>query len=306
MIRRWLPTILQPREPAVFHVNLRSFSSLQIALGASFAVHAVLLTARFVDPASFNRVFQDTPLEVILVNARTNEKPEKDKAKAIAQASMAGGGDAEKGRATTPLPPSALSEQGETVEEESQRKLQALQDQQTLLLAQVKDQLAKLPAPDPGATETTPDLVGQEEKRQRLAKLLAEIERRINTENARPKKRYISPATREEVYALYYDCLRRSIEDKGTQNFPEIAGKKLYGELTMIVTVNFDGRVLGTETVESSGNKPLDRRAEVIARSAGACGPFSDAMRRKADQILVVSRFKFTRDATLETRLTGQ
>jgi protein TonB len=88
-------------------VNLRSFSPLQIALGASVAVHAVLLTVRFVDPESFNRVFQDTPLEVILVNARTNEKP--DKAKAIAQASMAGGGEAEKGRATTPLPPSALS-----------------------------------------------------------------------------------------------------------------------------------------------------------------------------------------------------
>ena len=287
-------------------MKLRSLSPLQIALGASLAVHAVLLTVRLVDPESFNRVFQDTPLEVILVNARTNEKPEKDKAKAIAQASMAGGGDAEKGRATTPLPPSAVSEAGDTLEEESQRKLQALQEQQNLLLAQVKTQLATLPAQEPSAPGATPEQAAQEEKRRRLVKLLAEIERRINMENARPKKRYISPATREEVYAVYYDCLRRSIEDKGTQNFPEVSGKKLYGELTMIVTVNFDGRILGTETVESSGNKLLDRRAEVIARSAGTCGPFNDAMRRKADQILVVSRFKFTRDATLETKLTGQ
>ena len=287
-------------------MNLRSVSPLQIALGASLAVHAVLLTVRLVDPESFNRVFQDTPLEVILVNARTNEKPEKDKAKAIAQASMAGGGDADKGRATTPLPPSAVSEAGDTLEEESQRKLQALQEQQNLLLAQVKTQLATLPAQEPSAPGATPEQAAQEEKRRRLVKLLAEIERRINLENARPKKRYISPATREEVYAVYYDCLRRSIEDKGTQNFPEVSGKKLYGELTMIVTVNFDGRILGTETVESSGNKLLDRRAEVIARSAGTCGPFNDAMRRKADQILVVSRFKFTRDATLETKLTGQ
>jgi protein TonB len=29
-------------------------------------------------------------------------------------------------------------------------------------------------------------------------------------------------------------------------------------------------------------------------------------MRRKADQIWVVSRFKFTRDETLETRLTAK
>jgi periplasmic protein TonB len=39
-------------------------------------------------------------------------------------------------------------------------------------------------------------------------------------------------------------------------------------------------------------------------RSTGPFGTFSDAMRRKADQIVVVSRFKFTRDDALETRLT--
>ena len=137
-------------------------------------------------------------------------------------------------------------------------------------------------------------------------KLLAEIERRINEENARPKKRYISPATREEVYAVYYDGLRRKIEERGTTHFPEAAGKKLYGELTMIVTVNHDGRVLDTEIVETSGNITLDRRAQTIARSAGPFGRFSAAMRRKADQIVVVSRFRFTRDETLETQLTAR
>ena len=285
-------------------MNLRSLSPLQLALGASVAVHAVLLTVRFVDPESFNRMFQDTPLEVILVNARTNEKPEK--AKAIAQASMAGGGEAEKGRATTPLPPSALSEMGETLEEETQRKLQSLQEQQNLLLAQVKTQLAALARPDLKMPDATPDQVAREEKRRRLVKLLAEIERRINMENARPKKRYISPATREATYAVYYDNFRRLVEDKGTENFPEMAGNKLYGELTMTVEVNFDGRVLKTQIEQSSGNRALDRRAEMIARSAAPFGRFTEAMLREAGVIVVVSRFKFTRDETLETRLTGE
>jgi periplasmic protein TonB len=70
---------------------LRNMSTLSIALLISIVVHAGLLTVRFVDPERFNRVFQDTPLEVILVNAKSNEKP--DMAKAIAQASLAGGGD---------------------------------------------------------------------------------------------------------------------------------------------------------------------------------------------------------------------
>ncbi|MBK6570807.1 energy transducer TonB [Candidatus Aalborgicola defluviihabitans] len=282
---------------------MRSFSTIQIALFASAAVHAVLLTVRFVDPEAFNRVFEDTPLEVILVNARTDEKPVK--AQAIAQHSLAGGGDAEKGRATSPLPPSALTDFGDATEEEAARKLQTLQEQQTLLLTQVKNQLAALPPPDPNRVASKAEQQEREEKRRQLIKILAEIERRINEQNAKPKKRYISPAAREAVYAVYYDALRHAIEDKGTENFPQAGGKKLYGELTMIVTVNHNGRVLDTEVVESSGNRTLDRHAAAIAKSAGPFGNFSPAMRRQADQILVVSRFKFTRDETLEAAVSS-
>ena len=41
--------------------------------------------------------------------------------------------------------------------------------------------------------------------------------------------------------------------------------------------------------------------AEAIARAAGPFGPFDAEMRKKADQIAMVARFKFTRDQTLET-----
>ena len=277
---------------------LRNLSTLQIALGVSIALHALLLTVRFIDPERFNRVFEDTPLEVILVNAKTSERP--DKAQAIAQASLAGGGEAAKGRATSPLPYSALTTVGDDFEE-AQRKMDALQEQQTLLLAQLRKDIAALPAPDPRKPAQNAQEAAEQERRRQLIKMLAEIEKRINEENSRPKKRYISPATREEVYAVYYDALRRKVEDKGTQNFPEQSGKKLYGELIMILTVNHDGRVLETEVVQGSGNRLLDRRAEAIARAAGPFGHFGPAMRAKADQIAVVSRFKFTHDQTLET-----
>ncbi len=284
-------------------MKLKSLTTLHIALAASVAAHAALLAVRFVDPERFNRVFQDTPLEVILVNARSNERP--DKAQAIAQASLAGGGEADKGRASSPLPPSALVEMGDAAED-AQRKVEAMQQQQTLLLAQVRQALANLPPPDPKQPTDTPNAQAREEKRRQLMNLLAEIERRINEENSRPRKRYVSPATREEVYAVYYDALRRRIEDRGTQNFPELAGQKLYGELTMLLTVNQDGRVLAAEIIESSGNANLDRRALGIAKAAGPFGRFSEGMRRRADQIVVVSRFKFTREETLETRLTSR
>lgn len=276
-------------------------SVLHWALALSLALHGGLLTLRFAAPQTFNRVFKDTPLEVVLVNARSNERP--DKALAIAQANLMGGGEAAKGRATSPLPPMTRLRAGDDASDADERRLEAMKAEQTLLLAQLKKQLATYTPPQPTPQNLTPQQQEAERKRQQLVNLLAEIEKRINEENARPRKRFVSPSTREEVYALYYDELRRRIEHHGTTHFPEVGGKKLYGELIMAITVNHDGRVLDTELVERSGKRLLDERAQAIVRSL-SFGPFSDAMRRRADQIVVVSRFKFTRDEALSTTLS--
>ena len=279
---------------------MRRFSPLQIALGVSIGLHVALLALRIGAPETFNRVFQDTPLEVVLVNARSNEKPVQ--AQALAQSSMAGGGEAATGRATSPLPYSALTSAGESADE-ARKQIDALMQQQEQLMAQIRKEIAALPVPARQHAADTPERTAQEERRRQLVKLLAEIERRISEENARPRKRYVSPATREVAYAIYYDHLRRRIEDRGTQFFPEAGGAKLYGELTMVVTVHRDGYVVATDVVQSSGNKQLDRRAEAIARGAGPFGPFDAQMRREVDQIVIVSRFKFTRDETLEANV---
>ena len=113
-------------------------------------------------------------------------------------------------------------------------------------------------------------------------------------------KRYIGPATREETYALYHDALRRRIEERGTRNFPEHGGKKLYGELTMNVTVDAAGRVVEAEIVRPSPSHELNQRAMAIVRAASPFGPFTAAMQAQADLIVVTSRFRFTREDGLE------
>jgi periplasmic protein TonB len=276
---------------------------LHWAIALSLAVHAVLLTVRFVDPERFNRLFQDTPLEVILVNAKSTERP--TVAQAIAQANLAGGGEAATGRATSPLPPAAMIEVGDALED-AQRQIERLQEQQQQLLAQIRREIALLPPPDPARDAGNPEARAREERRRQLLRLLAEIEKRVNEENARPKKRYISPATREADYAIYYDALRRKIEERGTRDFPEHNGKKLYGELTMNITVDAVGRVVEADIVRTSNSRTLDRRAMAIVRAAAPFGPFSADMRRQTDQIVVTSRFRFTRDDGLETTQLGQ
>ena len=274
---------------------------LQAALLASVLAHAALLAVRFVDPQALQRAFSDQPLEVILVNARSTTSPEL--AQALAQANLAGGGDAAKGRATSPLPATATLAPGDATEDAS-RRIENLQNEQQQLLAQIRREIAAMPPPDPrreGGGQAARD---QDEQRRRLLQLLAEIEKRVNEDSAAPRKRYISPATREAVYAMYYDALRRRVEARGTSDFPHHGGQKLYGELTMNVTIDALGRVVDAEIVRPSASRLLDAKAVAIVHAAAPFGPFSNAMRAQSDQIVVTSRFRFTREDGLETTLS--
>ena len=277
--------------------TLRTWSALSWAIVVSVAVHAALLAVRFVDPEGFNRVFKDTPLEVVLVNTKSTERP--TKAQAMAQVNLAGGGEADKGIATSPLPPAPTDSEGDSADE-ARRQIAQLQEQQQQILAQVRRELAMLPPPDPKRDTGRPQDRDQEERRKQLLRQLAAIEKRINEENARPKKRYISPSTQEAVYAMYYDALRHKIEERGTRDFPEYQGKKLYGMLVMNITIDAAGRVVEADIVQRSESRVLDRRAIAIVQAAGPFGPFTSAMRKEADQIVVTSRFKFTREEGLE------
>ena len=277
-------------------------SGLQIALLVSVGLHAGVLALRIAAPDTYKRVFEDQPLEVILVNTRSNEAPAQ--AAALAQANLAGGGEVDRGRATSPLPPSKLLEIGENTQE-SHAEIAELQQEQQQLLTLVRRELALLPEPEPHRLQTA-QAQDEAERRRQLVQLLAEIEKRVNQENARPRKRYVSPATREVVYAGYYDALRRKIEDRGTRDFPQIGGRKLYGALTMNIQVDYRGRVVETDIVASSGDPQLDRRAVAIVEACAPFAPFTSAMRRGAEVLVITSRFRFTREDGLETQLSGQ
>jgi periplasmic protein TonB len=294
--------------PEPLSVRLRRWrpDGIQVGVIASALLHAAVFGAvglyiAFVGVPDFNRVFQETPLEVVLVNARSKEAP--TKAQAIAQATLAGGGEAEAGLATSPLPPSPSSLPGDQ-DTEAARAIQQMQAEQQQLLTQLRREIAQMPVPDPRKLVLTQAERQQEQQRQQKLRTLAAIEKRVNEENSRPRRRYISPSTREEVYAVYYDALRHKIEERGTRDFPTLNGHKLYGELTMNLTIDAQGRIVEAEIERSSNSRWLDQRAIAIARAAAPFGHFSDDMRRNADQIVVTSRFRFTKSDGLETTLT--
>jgi protein TonB len=71
------------------------------------------------------------------------------------------------------------------------------------------------------------------------------------------------------------------------------------------VTIDANGRLVDADIVRSSKSRLLDQRALAIVRAAGPFGAFTPAMRREADQIVITSRFRFTRDDGLETTLSS-
>lgn len=275
----------------------KSLSLLQVCLGLSAALHIGLFSFRLVDPEGFNRTFQNTPLEVILVNAGTEARP--DKAQALAQQNLAGGGEADKGRATSPLPPSPDNEVGDALEQTA-RMIEQMQAEQQQLLTQLRKELAALPPPQPRAPTDANQARAEEEHRRQLTKLLAEVEKRIHDENARPKKRYLSPATLKSADALYYSAFRTRVERAGTEHFPSANGQKLYGELVMEVWVNRQGKIVDAIVTRSSGNKVLDRRAQAIVKGMDHFDPVPPEVSAGHDLLLISSRFRFTRDAGLE------
>ncbi len=272
--------------------RLRALTPLHWALIASVGVHAAILSLRFAAPETFNRVFDNAPLDVVLVNRRTVDAPAKPQA--IAQSNLDGGGQARTGLATTPLPFSAQFANGDSVSDQ-QRRRSDLEQKQQLLLTQVRRQVVQLA--QTALQQTDPQARQElEQKHKQLLDLLGAIERRIEQQNAMPRRRYIGPSTREAAYAVYYDQLRQKIEHLGTRDFPETSGTKLYGDLIMAMTIDADGRLLRAEVVRSSGNPMLDRQARAIVAAAQPFGRFTHAMLREADQIVVISRFRFTRD----------
>ena len=283
---------------------------LMIAIACSVLAHAALLAIRFAAPDAFRLQPADPGLEVILVNAKHARAPVK--AEALAQANLDGGGNADAGRAQSPLPDLRKVENGDSIKA-LQRRIAELEQQQNSVLTRVaKSQFNRTPVAEqdkPDPQRTGADNVDSTKE---IARMTAEITQRINDENKRPKKTFISPSTREVGYAMYYKAMQKRVEEVGTLNFPQQDGRKLYGELVVYIPIFQDGTLYekegGPHIERSSGNPALDNAALAIVRRAAPFGKFPANMRSsdKDDLWIVITRFKFTREEKLQAELRGE
>ena len=269
---------------------------LSVSVGVSILLHAILLTIQFRFPDALRWKSANQPLEVILVNSKTREKP--SRAKALAQANLDGGGNTDaRQRAATPLPVTAPRDPGRDLAE-TRRRQRELEAQQQRLLALEREREARVPAESQRQTpaeETSPRASGRDIADRSLAmlNLQAKIARQTQAYQERPRKHHIGANAREYRFAQYEEDWRAKIERVGTLNYPAEARGKLYGTLRMTVTIRPDGTVDSIDLDRSSGLKVLDKAAFRIVQIAAPFAVFPPDIRKDTDLIVITRTWFF-------------
>jgi periplasmic protein TonB len=268
---------------------------LGAAIGLSIALHAALLSMHFKFPDTLRWKAPNNSLEVVLVNAKSKERPAK--ADALAQANLSQGGTVEEDRrAKTPLPVTEPRKPGKDLAE-AQRRQRSLEAQQAELLAKAREAQIRVPAsaqrqPDidnPGSHPSGRDLADLALAAMRLQ---AQIDRQVEEYQKRPRKKFIGANVAEYRFAQYEEDWRAKVERVGTLNYPAEARGRVYGNLRLTVTIRPDGNVESVELDRSSGLKVLDAAAFKIVRMAGPFAAFPPNIRRDTD-LLVITRTWF-------------
>jgi len=268
---------------------------LGAALGRSLALHAALLSVHFKFPDGLRWKQESAPLEVVLVNAKTKQRPAK--ADVLAQANLDRGGTVdERRRARTPLPVTEPRNPGKDLAD-AQRRQRSLEAKQQELLAQMRAAQSQVPAAAPreqGVEEPGAQPSGRDMADLALAamRLQAQIDRQIDEYQKRPRKKFIGANAAEYRFAQYEEDWRVKVERVGTLNYPAEARGKMYGNLRLTVTIRPDGNVESIELDRSSGLKVLDAAAFKIVRMATPFAAFPPDIRRDTD-LLVITRTWF-------------
>jgi protein TonB len=219
------------------------------------------------------------------------------KAQALAQSTLAGGGEANEGMVKSPLPDSGETGDGDALVA-AQRQVQVLEQEQAALLAALKSPSTPITAlgtnrnfnPTPGTAQDTTS--------EAFMRQVAALDKQVQDYNSRPRRKQLSPATKEAAFAAYYSQWSERLEKLGTENYPEKARGKS-GEVVVTVSIKPNGRLVSAEVMRSSGDRDLDRAALRLLQQLAPYQPFWGELKDRVDILDITTRLIFTPGQTL-------
>jgi protein TonB len=300
--RVWASPSKPPTDPWPVFTGTTARYALEWGVGLSLSLHAIILSVHFVMPdvSKFKR--QDKGLEVVLVNSRHAQRP--DKVDVLAQTHLDAGGTGDKsGRMATPLPPQERSRVGDGLVEAQRRSEQQQarpdadhggnQGQGPFKWMPNRSIPPKSPNPVSGY-----DLLDSSAA---VARIEAQIDKDLVDYAARPRKKFIGARAGEYRFAQYVEDWRQKIERVGTLNYPPAARGKMYGSLLLSISIGANGNVRHVEIQRSSGNKILDDAAIRIVQLASPFPAFPENIRKDTDEIVITRTWKFTNADMVKT-----
>ena len=278
----------------------RGTRRLALAIAASFLLHVAVMSLRFVPPEPLQITPIDTPLDVVLLNAANQVRPTNPDV--AAQASMLGGGDHDRGRAQSPLPAEARVEDGDALVEQRARIRELERLQRDLMVRAGADDGVPAPEAVPPPVDR-PDAAESEESdesRAVIARLQAEIARRVQDYSKRPRRLTFGVNAVGVSYARYVDDWSSRIEKMGTDRYPAEARGRQYDSMVVLVEIDKDGNVVKVDLKKPSQYPALNAAVRRIVYAGAPYERFTPEMMRDGDILQIVRTWRFTH-GSLET-----
>jgi protein TonB len=271
---------ITPRDRLSFTLFLAASLHAALILGVGFT-------------ASIN-LEQSPTVEITL--AQYNDRVEPEDAEFAAQTNQLGSGtEAELMEMTTDQEADFQDNIFQDVAAENLRAQEAAFLEQRELLTTLTNPDEQAPTQDETPTDPVESPLNQ--SYEALAREIASLEARIARERqalakAPRVKRLTSVSTKTADEAAYLNMWRQKVERIGNANYPS---GRIYGDLRMLVVINWDGKLKSLQILESSGHKVLDDAALRIVRIAAPFQDFPVEMRKKYDQLEIIRTWKFSR-----------
>jgi protein TonB len=268
---------------------------LGFTLFLALTLHAIVVLGVGFTQSDHSNVQPLPSLDIILANSQnfdTVENPD-----FLAQIDQAGGGNADdKARPSAPVSaPTPVDQKGLSDQDRVELRKQQLAISKLYFLTQSEsDDFINRQQQERSKDSDNPQESAREQRQTKIARLQAEIRQMSIDYAKRPKTITLTASTRKAVEASYLASWVQKIEHTGNLNYPQEARlKNLSGRLRMSVRINADGEILDMQITSSSGNSVLDEAARQILRMAQPFAPFSDELKDRADQIVIIRTWDF-------------